>query len=91
MLWGWARFLDPDKLPLARVVVHFEVLASVANAEELQAVDALRADAVLTDIRMPPRHRVECIEAAHTIRTPHRGTGVVVSRSTRTPPMRSSC
>jgi DNA-binding NarL/FixJ family response regulator len=56
-----------------------DVLASVGNVEELlQAVDALRPDAVLTDIRMPPEHGVEGIEAAHTIRTRHRGTGVVV-------------
>ncbi|HEV2030184.1 MAG TPA: response regulator transcription factor [Candidatus Dormibacteraeota bacterium] len=56
-----------------------EVLASVSNAEELlQAVDGLRPDAVLTDIRMPPGHRVEGIEAAHAIRKKHPGIGVVV-------------
>jgi DNA-binding NarL/FixJ family response regulator len=56
-----------------------EVLASVSNAEELlQAVDGLRPDAVLTDIRMPPGHQVEGIEAAHAIRKKHPGIGVVV-------------
>jgi DNA-binding NarL/FixJ family response regulator len=56
-----------------------EVLASVSNAEELlQAVDGLRPDAVLTDIRMPPGHRVEGIEAAHAIRKRHPEIGVVV-------------
>ena len=56
-----------------------EVLASVSNAEELlRAVDDLRPDAVLTDIRMPPGHRVEGIEAAHSIRKKHPGIGVVV-------------
>lgn len=56
-----------------------EVLASVSNAEELlEAVDGLRPDAVLTDIRMPPGHQVEGIEAAHAIRKKHPRIGVVV-------------
>jgi DNA-binding NarL/FixJ family response regulator len=56
-----------------------EVLASVSNAEELlQAVDRLLPDAVLTDIRMPPGHQVEGIEAAHAIRKRHPNIGVVV-------------
>ena len=56
-----------------------EVLASVSNAEELlRVVDDLRPDAVLTDIRMPPGHRVEGIEAAHAIRKKHPAIGVVV-------------
>jgi DNA-binding NarL/FixJ family response regulator len=56
-----------------------EVLASVSNAEELLlAVDRLRPDAVLTDIRMPPGHQVEGIEAAHSIRKLHPNIGVVV-------------
>lgn len=56
-----------------------EVLASVSNAEELlQAVDGLKPDAVLTDIRMPPGHQVEGIEAARAIRKRHPAIGVVV-------------
>ena len=56
-----------------------DVLAAVSNAEELmQAVDGLRPDAVLTDIRMPPGHQVEGIEAAHAIRKLYPGIGVVV-------------
>jgi DNA-binding NarL/FixJ family response regulator len=56
-----------------------DVLAAVGNAEELlQAVDSFRPDAVLTDIRMPPGHQVEGIEAAHAIRKRHPGIGVVV-------------
>mgnify|MGYP001792582673 CR=1 FL=1 len=56
-----------------------DVLASVTNAEELlRAVDELRPDAVLTDIRMPPGHSFEGIEAAHEIRRRHPGIGVVV-------------
>ncbi|HEY1163316.1 MAG TPA: response regulator transcription factor [Candidatus Dormibacteraeota bacterium] len=56
-----------------------EVLAAVSNAEELlRAVADLRPDAVLTDIRMPPGHQVEGIEAAHAIRKLHPNVGVVV-------------
>lgn len=56
-----------------------DVLASVRNGEELlQAVDRLRPDAVLTDIRMPPGHQIEGIEAAHAIRARHPEIGVVV-------------
>ena len=38
----------------------------------------LGPDAVLTDIRMPPGHHMEGIEAAHAIRAEHPGVGVVV-------------
>ena len=56
-----------------------EVLAAVGNAEELlDAVDRLHPQAVLTDIRMPPGHDMEGIEAAHRIRAQHPEVGVVV-------------
>lgn len=56
-----------------------DVVAAVADAAELlAAVDRLRPDAVLTDIRMPPEHRMEGIDAAHAIRAAHPGVGVVV-------------
>ena len=56
-----------------------DVVASVSNAVELlEAVRALRPDAVLTDIRMPPGHQVEGIDAAHAIRRDYPGIGVVV-------------
>ena len=51
------------------------VLACVGTATELlDAVRRLGPDAVLTDIRMPPTHQMEGIEAAHAIRrrTRHR-------------------
>lgn len=55
------------------------VVASVGSAEELlDAVRRLAPDAVLTDIRMPPGHHMEGIEAAHEIRAVAPSTGVVV-------------
>src|SRR6185295_9954884 len=38
----------------------------------------LHPEAVLTDIRMPPGHHVEGIEAAHAIRARYPNVGVVV-------------
>ena len=56
-----------------------EVAAAVSDATELiEAVERLGPDAVLTDIRMPPSHGTEGIEAAHEIRRRHPGVGVVV-------------
>ncbi|MGW4521124.1 response regulator [Amycolatopsis sp. NPDC004378] len=56
-----------------------DVLAAVGNADELRdAVRRLTPDAVLTDIRMPPGHHMEGINAAHAIRAEHPGIGVAV-------------
>ena len=56
-----------------------DVVAAVGTAEELlDAVDRLLPQAVLTDIRMPPGHDMEGIEAAHKIRARHQQIGVVV-------------
>ena len=56
-----------------------EVVAAVGSATELiDAVDRLLPNAVLTDIRMPPSHDMEGIEAAHKIRAGHPQVGVVV-------------
>ncbi len=56
-----------------------KVLAAVSNADELlDGVARLAPDAVLTDIRMPPSHHMEGIEAAHVIREQHPHVGVVV-------------
>ena len=55
------------------------VVAAVGTAAELlDAVARLSPDAVVTDIRMPPGHHVEGIEAAHAIRARHPEVGVVV-------------
>lgn len=56
-----------------------EVVASVADKDSLlQAVNRLRPDAVVVDIRMPPTHQTEGIEASHDIRARFPDTGVVV-------------
>jgi DNA-binding NarL/FixJ family response regulator len=56
-----------------------EVVACVGDASELlDAVRRLAPNAVLTDIRMPPSHHMEGIEAARAIRTDHPKIGVVV-------------
>ena len=56
-----------------------EVVAAVGNAAALEeAVNRLLPDVVVTDIRMPPSHRTEGIDAAHRIRAAQPGIGVVV-------------
>jgi DNA-binding NarL/FixJ family response regulator len=56
-----------------------EVVAAVESTELLlDAVERLRPDAVITDIRMPPTHQMEGIQAAHEIRSRHPDVGVVV-------------
>lgn len=56
-----------------------DVLAAVGTAPELvDAVRRLQPDAVVTDIRMPPGHGMEGIEAARTVRQAAPDVGVVV-------------
>jgi DNA-binding NarL/FixJ family response regulator len=56
-----------------------ELVDSVEDSEALlAAVAEHRPDAVLTDIRMPPTHTTEGIEAAKRIRTEFPDIGVVV-------------
>lgn len=56
-----------------------DVVATLPDALQLdEAVDRLLPDAVLVDIRMPPNHQLEGIDAAHRIRASHPDVGVVV-------------
>jgi DNA-binding NarL/FixJ family response regulator len=56
-----------------------ELVGTATDFEELLiAVDELRPDAVLTDIRMPPTNTTEGIDAARKIRGEHPEIGVVV-------------
>jgi DNA-binding NarL/FixJ family response regulator len=60
-------------------VEELELVASVSDLDSLlAAVEEYRPDAVLTDIRMPPTHSTEGIEAAKRIRAEHPEIGVVV-------------
>jgi DNA-binding NarL/FixJ family response regulator len=56
-----------------------ELVATAADLGELlAAVTDYEPDVVLTDIRMPPTHGTEGIQAAHTIRAEHPNIGVLV-------------
>ena len=56
-----------------------DLVGTAADAATLLAlVDELAPDAVLTDIRMPPTHTNEGIDAARLIRSRHPQVGVVV-------------
>jgi DNA-binding NarL/FixJ family response regulator len=56
-----------------------EVRVTAASRDELlAAVRRTPVDVVVTDIRMPPEHRLEGIEAAHALRAFERPVGVVV-------------
>ncbi len=58
---------------------HIDVVAAVGTAHELeQVVDHETIDVVVTDIRMPPSHTTEGIDAAHRIRAVQPGIGVVI-------------
>lgn len=57
----------------------FEVVAQLADAVGLlPRVDALRPDVVILDIRMPPSHTTEGLEAALQIKDSHPDVGVLV-------------
>src|SRR6476660_10184368 len=56
----------------------FEVVGQCGNASELiDLVRDLRTDLVIVDIRMPPTHTTEGLEAAETIREEFPDTAVV--------------
>jgi DNA-binding NarL/FixJ family response regulator len=64
---------------LLAAVEEVELVATVSDLDGLLgAVEEQRPDAVLTDIRMPPTHTTEGIDAARRIRADHPEIGVVV-------------
>lgn len=64
---------------LLAAVADIEVAGTASDLRQLlDVVDAIGPDVVVTDIRMPPTHTTEGIEAAATIRERHPGIGVVV-------------
>ncbi len=57
----------------------FDVVAAVPDAAALLArVAADEPDVVVVDIRMPPTHTTEGLDAARTVRARHPGVGVLV-------------
>ena len=57
----------------------FDVVAQLGDAEALvHAVDTMRPDVVVVDIRMPPTHTVEGLRAALEIRSRHPDVGVLI-------------
>jgi DNA-binding NarL/FixJ family response regulator len=71
--------LREGTVALLATVEELEVVAAVGDLPSLlDAVAATRPDAVLTDIRMPPTHAMEGIEAARQLRATDPDVGVVV-------------
>jgi DNA-binding NarL/FixJ family response regulator len=57
----------------------FEVIGQAGDAKALEElVDELSPDLVVVDIRMPPTHTVEGLEAARTIRASHPAIGILL-------------
>ena len=66
---------------LVRLLVEegVDVVAEVGDADELiRAVESTAPDVVLIDIRMPPTHTVEGLDAAAAIRRSHPRIGVIL-------------
>jgi len=64
---------------LLEEVEDIDLVATVTDLESLlAAVEDMKPDIVLTDIRMPPTHTTEGIDAARRIRMEHPEIGVVV-------------
>ncbi len=57
----------------------FEIVGQAGNADELMLkVRSYKPDVAIVDIRMPPTHTDEGLQAAKEIREQHPGTGVLV-------------
>src|SRR5437762_12102775 len=57
----------------------FEVVAQAGDSEDLlRKVRAHKPDVAIVDVRMPPTHTNEGLEAAQTIRSEMRGCGVLM-------------
>jgi DNA-binding NarL/FixJ family response regulator len=80
VLFAEDNFLVREGLAaLLAEVDDLDLVTTVADAASLlKAVEEYRPDAVLTDIRMPPTHTTEGIDAARRIRSTYPEIGVVV-------------
>ena len=66
---------------LARLLADadLDVVGEAADADELVAmVDHTHPDVVVVDVRMPPTHTVEGLEAAHRMRANHPHLGILI-------------
>ena len=65
----------------ARLLEHagMEVVGQASDADELVSLTkAVSPDVVITDVRMPPTHTTEGLDAARRIRSEHPDVGVLV-------------
>jgi DNA-binding NarL/FixJ family response regulator len=68
-----------EALAAALTAAGFEVVGQAADASELLAIVAReRPDVVVADVRMPPTHTTEGLEAARQIRAAYPGTAILV-------------
>ncbi len=68
-----------EALAAALAASGFEVVGQAAEVEGLlRAVEASRPDVVVVDVRMPPTHTTEGLEAAREIRRRHPGMAILV-------------
>ena len=68
-----------EALAAALAAAGFEVVGQAADASELLAIVAReRPDVAVVDVRMPPTHTTEGLEAARQIRAAYPGTAILV-------------
>jgi DNA-binding NarL/FixJ family response regulator len=68
-----------DALAVGLRAAGFDVVGQAADVEGLlRQVDASSPDVVVVDVRMPPTHSTEGLEAAHEIRRRHPGIAILV-------------
>lgn len=68
-----------EALAAALAAAGFSVVGQAADVTELLALVAREhPDVVIVDVRMPPTHTTEGLEAARQIRAQHPGTGILV-------------
>jgi DNA-binding NarL/FixJ family response regulator len=68
-----------EALAAALAAAGFEVVGQAADAQELLSLVAREhPDVVVVDVRMPPTHTTEGLEAARQIRATHPGTAILV-------------
>lgn len=68
-----------EALAAALAASGFEIVGQAVDVAGLLAlVDREQPDVAVVDVRMPPSHTTEGLEAAHRIRAAHPGTAILV-------------